>query len=498
MSLSAVDYAVIGVYLLAITAFGSWFARYQKTTRDYFLTDRSVPWWAICFTIVATETSTLTFIGIPAQAYGGNMTFLQLAIGYIIGRVLVSILFIPAYFRGELFTSYELLQRRFGTRVKTLAAVIFLITRSLADGIRLFTTALVISIVTQVPVTWVVLVLGAAMIVYTMRGGVSAVIWTDVVQMFVYIAGAAAVAMALLNRIPGGWPEVVRVGQETGRFVVLDAAFDLTRAYTIWAGLLGGVALTLSTHGTDQFLVQRLLSARSAKEASRGLVLSGFIVFAQFVLFLLIGVMLFAYYQHVPVPQTLTRADQILPIFVVSELSNGLAGFIVAAIVAAALSPSLNAMAATTVSDFYLPYINPSADQATQMRVSKLATVAWGIVQLAVAIGAQWMERSVLDAGLAVLSFASGAVLGAFLLGTLAPKVSERDTFMGMVAGLAVMTAVWWGTSVAFTWYVLIGAVTTCAVAWGFATMMPGPATTPAGGGTPSLSAVAHSAKVEG
>ena len=208
----AVDYLVIGVYLVAITAFGSWFARFQKTTRDYFLTDRSVPWWAICFTIVATETSTLTFIGIPAQAYAGNMTFLQLALGYIIGRVLVSVLFIPAYFRGDLFTSYELLQRRFGTRVKTLSAVIFLITRSLADGIRLFTTALVIAIVTQVPVTWVVIVLGAAMIVYTMRGGVSAVIWTDVVQMFVYIAGAGAVAIALLNRIDGGWDEVVRVG----------------------------------------------------------------------------------------------------------------------------------------------------------------------------------------------------------------------------------------------------------------------------------------------
>ncbi len=478
MSLSAVDYAVIGVYLLAITAFGSWFARYQKTTRDYFLTDRSVPWWAICFTIVATETSTLTFIGIPAQAYGGNMTFLQLAIGYIIGRVLVSILFIPAYFRGELFTSYQLLQRRFGTKVKTLAAVIFLITRSLADGIRLFTTAFVISIVTQLPVTLVVIVLGAAMIVYTMRGGVSAVIWTDVVQMFVYLAGAAAVALALLNRIPGGWPEVVRVGQETGRFVFFDSALDLTKAYTIWAGLLGGVALTLSTHGTDQFLVQRLLSARSAKEASRGLILSGFIVFAQFVLFMLIGVMLFAHYQHVPVPLTLTRADQILPIFVVSELSNGLAGFIVAAIVAAALSPSLNAMAATTVSDFYLPYINPGADQATQMRVSKQATVAWGIVQLAVAIGAQWMQRSVLDAGLAVLSFASGAVLGAFLLGTLAPKVTERDTFTGMLAGLAVMTAVWWGTAVAFTWYVPIGAVTTCAVALVMSAVMPRPAAT--------------------
>ena len=471
-SLSGIDYLVIGAYLVAITAFGSWFARYQKTTRDYFLTDRSVPWWAICFTIVATETSTLTFIGIPAQTYTGNMTFLQLAMGYIIGRILVSVLFIPAYFRGELFTSYELLQRRFGTRVKTLSAVIFLMTRSLADGIRLFTTALVISIVTQVPVTWIVILLGAAMIVYTMRGGVSAVIWTDVVQMFVYIAGAGAIAMALLARIDGGWAEVVRVGSETGRFVFLDPSFDFTKPYTLWAGLLGGVALTLSTHGTDQYLVQRLLSARSQKEASAGLILSGFIVFAQFILFLLLGVMLFAFYQQSP-PE-LSRPDQILPVFVVNELKNGLAGFIVAAIVAAALSPSLNAMAATTVSDFYLPYVNPSADQTRQMRVSKQATVAWGIVQLAVAIGAQFMNRSVLDAGLAVLGFASGPVLGAFLLGTLAPSVRERDTFAGMIAGLIVVTTVWFNpprlaalglVPIAFTWYVLIGAVTTCTVA---------------------------------
>lgn len=465
MALSAVDYLVIGAYLLAITAFGSWFARFQKTTRDYFLTDRSVPWWAICFTVVATETSTLTFIGIPAAAYAGNMTFLQLAVGYIIGRVLVSVLFIPAYFRGELFTSYELLQRRFGTRVKTLSAVIFLVTRSLADGIRLFTTALVIAVVTQVPVTWVVVVLGAAMIVYTMRGGVSAVIWTDVVQMFVYIAGAAAVAISLVGRIPGGLGEVVRVGIETGRFTMLDLSLDPSRAYTLWAGVFGGVALTLATHGTDQFLVQRLLSARGAREAQRGLVLSGFIVFAQFALFLLIGVMLFAFYQHAPVPVALSRTDEILPVFVVSQLGHGLAGFIVAAIVAAALSPSLNAMAATTVADFYLPYVNPGADQATQMRVSKAATVAWGVVQLGVAVGAQFMERSVLDAGLSVLSFASGAVLGAFLLGTLAPVVSESDTFAGMLAGLAVMTVVWWLTPVAFTWYVLIGATTTSLVA---------------------------------
>jgi SSS family solute:Na+ symporter len=465
MSLSALDYAVIGAYLVAITAFGSWFARFQHTTRDYFLTDRSIPWWAVCFTVVATETSTLTFIGIPATAYGGNMTFLQLAAGYVIGRIIVSVIFIPAYFRGELFTSYELLHRRFGPRVKTLSALIFLITRSLADGIRLFTTALVIAIVTQVPVGAVVVVLGAAMIVYTMRGGVSAVIWTDVVQMFVYAAGAAVIAWWLLAAIDGGWDTVLQVGRDAGRFTVIDLSLDVTRPYTLWAGIFGGVALTLSTHGTDQFLVQRLLSARSAREASTGLVLSGFIVFAQFILFLLIGVMLSTFYLQTPLPQALTRTDEVLPLFVVTTLPSGVAGFIVAAIVAAALSPSLNAMASTTLADFYLPYVNPDADEATRMRVSKLATVAWGIVQLGVALGAQLMARSVLDAGLSVLSLGSGPVLGAFLLGTLSRSMREHDVFTGMVAGLLVMAVVWWATPVAFTWYVLIGAAMTIVVA---------------------------------
>jgi SSS family transporter len=473
VQLTWADYLVIGGYLAAITAFGSWFARFQQTTRDYFLTDRSVPWWAVCFTVVATETSTLTFIGIPAAAYAGNMTFLQLALGYVIGRIIVSVLFIPAYFRGDLFTSYELLQRRFGDRVKGLAALIFLLTRSLADGVRLFATALVIAVVTSVPVTLVVLALGSAMIVYTVRGGVAAVIWTDVVQMFVYIGGAAAVGIALLQRIDGGWAAVVDAGRAAGKFTVLDASLDPARAYTLWAGALGGVALTLATHGTDQFLVQRLLAARSARAAAQGLVLSGVLVFAQFIVFLLIGVMLFVYYQQTPLPQPLTRTDEVLPLFVVSSLTHGLAGFIVAAIVAAALSPSLNAMAATTVNDFYLRYLNPLADQRTQMRVSRRATVAWGLVQLAVAIGAQWMDRSVLDAGLAVLSFASGAVLGAFLLGTLMPEVAERDALAGMVAGLATMTLVWGWTTVAFTWYVFIGAVVTCGVAWLLSRLAP-------------------------
>jgi SSS family transporter len=386
--------------------------------------------------------------------------------GYIIGRLLVSAIFIPAYFRGDLFTSYELLQRRFGPRVKNLSALIFLVTRSLADGVRLFATALVIAVVTQVPVTWAVVILGIAMIVYTVRGGASAVIWTDVVQLFVYIAGATVVFASLLALIPGGWSEVLRAGGAAGKFRVFDFSVALTRPYTFWAGIIGGVALTLSTHGTDQFLVQRLLAARSAREAAQGLVLSGVLVFAQFVMFLVIGVMLFTYYQHAPLPRTLARTDELLPTFIVTALTHGAAGFIVAAIVAAALSPSINAMAATTVNDFYAKYVRPDADERTLMRVSRQWTVIWGVVQIVIAVGAQWMQRSVLDAGLAVLSYASGSVLGAFLLGTLAPTISEGQTFIGMIAGLAVMTVVWGWTSVAFTWYVFIGAATTIAVAW--------------------------------
>ena len=465
MVLTWIDYTVIAGYLLAITAFGTWFARFQKTTVDYFLTGRSVPWWAICFTIVATETSTLSFIGVPAGAYAGNMTFLQLAFGYVVGRMLVSVLFLPAYFRGELFTSYELLLRRFGPEVKNTAALIFVVTRTLADGIRLFATALVISVVTQVPVSITVIALGVAMIIYTVRGGVSAVIWTDVVQMFVYIGGALVVFFGLLALIPGGWGEVVRTAGGTGHFRVIDFSTDPHRAYTFWAGLFGGIALTLATHGTDQFLVQRLLSARSLSGASTGLILSGLLVLAQFVLFLVIGAMLYTFYQHTPLPRPLQRTDEVLPLFVVSSLPQGVSGFIVAAIVAAALSPSINALAATTVNDFYLKYVRPDADNATLMRVARTATIGWGVAQIAVALAAQWVTQSVLDSGLSVLSLAAGPVLGAFLTGVLTSRVRTGAMLGGMAAGTVVLAWAWTTNAYAFTWYALTGAAVTGGVA---------------------------------
>jgi len=434
-----------------------------------------VPWWAICFTVVATETSTLTFIGVPASAYAGNWTFLQLAAGYVIGRMIVSALFLPRYFRGAMVTSYQLLQQRFGSRVNSISAGLFLVTRSLADGIRLYVTALAISIVTGVPVNIAVLVLGIAMIVYTVRGGSAAVIWTDVVQMFIYIAGALIVFFALLWQIPGGWSEVVRIGSAAGKFTVIDLSFDPKVAYTLWAGIAGGIALTLATHGTDQFLVQRLLSADSPKGAARGLVLSGFIVFGQFALFLMIGAMLFAYHQHFPLATALPRTDAILPRFIVDHLPHGLIGFIIAAIVAAALSPSINAMAATTVNDFYVKYVKKNADEASLLRLSKQLTVFWGVVQLGVALGAQYLDRSLLDSGLSVLSLTSGPVLGAFLVGVLSTRVRSNAMLLGMAVGTITVGWIWWTNAAGFTWYALVGAAVTSAVALAASVVFPQP-----------------------
>jgi SSS family transporter len=455
-------------YVVAITAFGTWLGRRQRSLQGYFLAGRSVPWWAIAACIVATETSTLTFIGVPGSAYVGNWTFLQLAAGYVIGRVLVSSVLLPAYFRGDLYTSYQLLERRFGPIVRSTAAALFLFTRTLGDGIRLHAAALVIAVAAGgAQWEWVcVLVLGIAMILYTEEGGVAATIWTDVVQMFVYLAGAGVCFAAAASRLPVSCTAALAQMAAAGKLHVVDATLDVTQPYTLWAGLVGGVFLTIATHGTDHYLVQRLLVARSERDARIGLVLSGVLVFLQFVFFLLLGSVLWVYFGGRP----FARDDEVLPTFVASTLSGGWVGFILAAVVAAALSPSLNSMAATTVKDFYVPYVRPHADEAQQVRVGRAFTVIWGVLQIAVALLARDIT-SALDRGLAALAYASGPTVGAFLLGVLTRRADSRGTLVGMVAGLVVNLAVgplapylfaWSG--LAWTWNVAVGAVVTVVV----------------------------------
>lgn len=467
MTLAPSAAAVLVLYVVAITAFGAWLGRRGRTMQAYFLAGRSVPWWAVAACVVATETSTLTFIGAPGLAYGGDWTFLQLALGYVIGRLFIALVLLPAYFRGELFTSYELLQERFrGGAVRATSAGIFLLYRTLSDGIRLHAAALVLSVAAGVPEWTCIAVLGVAMILYTEEGGVTATIWTDVIQMFVYLAGALACAFAVAQMLPGGVAGAWSAAAAAGKLRVLNASLDLRAPYTLWAGVIGGAFLTLATHGTDHYLVQRLLVARSRRDASVGLVLSGILVLAQFGMFLFLGTLLWVHYGGRP----FARGDEVLPTFVSSELPGFMTGFILAAIVAAALSPSLNSMASTTLRDFWLPYVNPRADEAALVRLGRLFTVLWGALQIGVALLAQDVD-SALNEGLAALGYASGPTVGAFLLAVLTRRADARGTMAGMLAGLLVSLGcgklaplVLGMPGVAWTWNVAVGATVTFGV----------------------------------
>jgi SSS family transporter len=461
---------VLLAYVAAITAFGAWLGRKQRSVEGYFLAGRTIPWWAVAACVVATETSTLTFIGAPGIAYNGDWTFLQLVIGYVIGRIAIAVLFVPAYFRGRLYTSYELLQRRFGGAVRSASAAIFLLYRTVGDGIRLHAAALVLAVAAGRPdLEWIaVAVLGAAMILYTEEGGVAATVWTDTIQMFVYLAGALVVLLAVVPLLPEGTLGALAAAGAAGKLRIVDPSWDLTQPYTLAAGVVGGAFLTLATHGTDHYLVQRLLVARSRREASVGIVLSGFLVLAQFALFLLLGTLLWAHYGGRP----FVRGDEILPTFVSTELPAGWTGFILAAIVAAALSPSLNSMASTTVRDFYLPYVRPGASEAQQLKVGRLFTLVWGAAQMGVALLARNID-SALNEGLAALGYASGPTVGAFLLGVLTRSASSAGTLTGMAAGLAVSLSVGrfaplvlGQPGVAWTWNAAVGALVTVAVGW--------------------------------
>ena len=483
--MKALDLVIIFGYLIGIVAFGTWFGRKQKTTKDYFLGDRSVPWWAVAFSIVATETSTVTFISVPGIAFsrGGNFQFLQLVFGYLLGRIVISLLFIPSYFRGELMTVYQLLDRRFGGKIKMLAASLFVVMRNIADGIRLLLTAIVLAAVyvsfqpnanvDTITVLSIVLI-GLAMLVFTYFGGMEAVIWVEVVQLGIYIAGAIAAGVVLISSINGGFATASALAIQYNKYSLFDFSLDFTKTYTFWSGLLGGCFLTMSTHGTDQYLVQRYLCTDRPRKAIVALMTSGAIVLAQFIGFLFIGVLLFAFYQ----PFTMsgyanatstafpfTGGDRVFPDFITQHLPTGLSGLVVAAIFAAAMSSSLNAIAATAVNDLYKPF-KPERDDKHYLKVSHVLTLIWGFVQIGVALLARRQTGSALSQVLGVASLINGPVLGAFLVGTFLRRVSQTPALIGMIASICAMLYVFLATKIAWTWYVLMGSAITMLVAW--------------------------------
>jgi SSS family transporter len=519
--LRAFDLTIVAIYLIGITLFGLRFRKRTSTTgapdrslRSYFLANNTIPWWAISLSIVSAETSTLTIISIPGVAFAGDFGFLQIVLGYMLGRIVVAALFLPRYFSGNMLTAYQLIDNRFGASLHKVTAGLFLLTRAAAEGVRVFAVSIVVGIAIGTRDVLSIAIISALTLLYTFEGGMAAVIWTDVVQMAIYIGGTLVAIWSLGHHIPGGWSAILPIASAAGKFHMLNFAFNLTTTYTFWAGILGGTFLTMASHGTDQLMVQRMLAARNLRESRLALLSSGVVIFIQFALFLLIGAGLYVFAQQatnpgapfmtglhpgmsgIPQPSWIANLapDRIFPTFIVREMPIGITGLLVAAILAAAmsnLSAALNSLSSTTVVDFYM-HLRPNADDRERNLISKSSTILWAIVLFAIAVYSLSVggKGHVVEIGLSIASVAYGCLLGVFLLGTLTKFATQTGATIGMLCGFLINVALWqfpgkalWTSSIkqfdgttrpgpfsitiphiAWTWYVLIGAIATFAI----------------------------------
>ena len=464
--LTTVDVIVIGAYLAGITAWGAWLGRGQAGGADYFLGGRSLPWGAVLLSVVATETSTLTFLSIPGVAYAGSLVFLQLTLGYLAGRIVVAVVLLPAYYRGDISTAYALLEARFGTATRRIAAAIFMMTRLLADSVRLFATAIPLALITGWPYPASILVIAVLTLIYTYCGGIRAVVWVDSAQMGLYLLGAAIAVAVIQAQMPGGWGEVLGSAMAAGKLQVLDFSWSLTAPYTLLAGLLGGAVFTMASHGTDQLIVQRLLTCRNIRDSQKALIGSGFAVIGQFLLFLLVGIGLWGYYGG----RAFDRTDEIFAHFIIDVLPPGVTGLLIACVFAAAmssLSSSVNALASSTAYDYWAPLVGAGGDEERILKAGRVFTLGWGALLAGGAIMFIPLSRqtSAVEVALGVAAVVYGGLLGAFALGILAKGTSQVAAIAGIATGIAAVVAL--QSLVAWLWYVPIGAIMTLLIGIG-------------------------------
>jgi SSS family transporter len=501
------DVLVLVAYLAGVTALGMYFGRKQRNATDYFVASHSIPWWALMLSIVATETSALTFISTPGLSYGtgpglGDLGFLQVVAGYILGRIVVATVLLPRYFKGKMVTAYALLEKRFGYETRRFTSIVFMVTRGLADSVRVFATAIPIALIISPTVQnkafvmpAAILILGALTVLYTYKGGMKAVVWTELLQASVYLLGALSALVILGSVVSGGWSAIFGQAASAGKLRLVDTYVGLDRAHTIWAGLIGGAFLAMASHGTDQLIVQRLLSAKNLRDGQKAIVGSGIVVFVQFALFLLIGLGLWAYYQGRVFPLT----DQIFPTFIIDRMPPGLVGLIIAAVIAATMSThsgAINSLAAATTHDIYLPLTKRAADAPETLRMGKFFALAWGTaLTLGALLFPQEGTTPVVIVALGIASFTYGGLLGGFFLGVFWERAIQRDAILGMSVGIAAMSFVVFAkplsawipalaeplapfASIAWPWYVLIG--TTITMATGILSSFTHPAPTAA------------------
>ncbi|MCU0342418.1 MAG: sodium:solute symporter [Ignavibacterium sp.] len=467
MQVSAIDYAIIILYLIGITVFGKLIGGKQKTVKDYFVGKKEVPWWVISFSIVAAETSTLTFISIPGLAYLTNLNFLQLTFGYFIGRIIVAQLFLPAYYKGELSTAYSYLQNRFGNKTRSLASVTFLFTRTAADGVRLFATAIPLYLMLDISPMLAIVIMAMVALLYTFTGGLKGVIWVDAIQMFIYIGGAILAVIYLIKGIPGNISEMISSTEIFSKLSVFNLGFDqgfagfFSQPYTLLSGLIGGAFLSMSSHGTDQLIVQRLLAAKNLIESKKAIITTGIIIIFQFALFLLIGFLLYLYFGDLDM-----KSDEVFPKFIIEVLPSGVRGIIIAGLFAAALSTlagSITSLSSSVIMDLYIPF-QKTIDEQKNLLLSKLFTVFWAMMLIFSAFIFMESSKAVVEVALSIASFTYGGLLGIFLLGLSNNKIKQNNAIVGFISAIVIMSFIIVFKVVAWTWFIMIGVCVTLIV----------------------------------
>lgn len=469
-----IDYLIIVAYLVGVAIFGIIKGGKQKTSKDYFQSSDSVQWWAVCFSIVAAETSTLTFISIPGLAYLTNLNFIQVTIGYLLGRIVIAAFFLPSYFKGDLSTAYQFLENRFGAKTRSFASIVFIFTRLAADGVRLFATAIPLKLMLDISYPVAIIIIAIIALTYTYVGGVKGVIWVDVIQMAIYLGGATvALGYLVYVFLPDGFSSIIAASQADGKLQIINWGFDngfanfFSQPYTLLAGLLGGAFLSMASHGTDQLIVQRLLTTKSLKDARKAIIGSGILVIIQFALFLFVGLGLYAFYvTYNLAPIVVGKSDEIFPLFIIQQLPVGITGIIIAGLFAAALSTlagSISALSSSTMLDLYKPFTGIS-DDVKELKISRLFTIMWAVLLIGSAFFFMSSSQTVVELALSIASFTYGGLLGTFLLGLLNKKATQEDALAGFTAGIFVMITVISLKIVAWTWFTLIGVIVTISI----------------------------------
>jgi SSS family transporter len=464
MNVSGVDLAIVVGYVAAVTLFGLAQGRGAKSLADYSAAGRNLSWFVLMVSIIATETSTVTFLSIPGFAFGRDLTWMQIALGFAVGRVLVALWMLPQYFSGQFLTSYEVLAKRFGGATQQVASLLFVVTRTLADGIRLFLTSLVLHEMTGLAIPWAVAGVGLVMIVYTVVGGIKAVVWTEFAQFGIYLGGAVLAFVLLVQRLPRGFGGALADAGAAGKLRIFDFTLDPAEPYAFWAGLLGGIFVTFGSHGVDQLMVQRYFCARSLGDARKAVAVGGLVVLLQFAFFLLLGIGLWAFYQTHPVPEAagaISGNDRIFARFILDEMPRGVVGLLLGAIFAAAMSSSLNACATAAVRDLWTPWSGRRLAAGDELRLTRILTALFGLAQIAVGIAAQGLRSSVVASVLGIAAFTTGIVLGVFFLGLYVRRVGQTEALAALLAGLAAMTAIYFLADLAWPWYALVGSAIT-------------------------------------